>query len=200
MQADQQQLRLRQGERPQRPPGACIPPSRAKRRPAARPHAIHAHTASSRLRPPSLRAPLPPAAPVWVRLRESRSLRRRQGVRELEEAHAARMQQLTNKAEQLTIWWEQVLRALPPLSSLALTCIGAPRLGALTGPRAARAVRSHPLPSQTRAARVAIAAASRPQPLQPAGCMTLHVLRFFVRRFPWQGCGAGPGEALERRS
>jgi hypothetical protein len=31
-----------------------------------------------------------------------------QGVRELEEAHAARVQQLTSKAEQLTLWWEQV--------------------------------------------------------------------------------------------
>ncbi len=38
-----------------------------------------------------------------------------QGVRELEEAHAAKVQQLTSKAEQLTIWWEQV-RVTPPPS------------------------------------------------------------------------------------
>ena len=37
-----------------------------------------------------------------------------QGVRELEEAHAARLQQLSSKADQLTMWWEQVLPLPPP--------------------------------------------------------------------------------------
>ena len=36
-----------------------------------------------------------------------------QGVRELEEAHAARLQQLSSKADQLTMWWEQVGPAAP---------------------------------------------------------------------------------------